>query len=128
LPVGFYEYKFIVDGLWAFDHVKPAKDDGYGNINNYIIVEPAPRAVAKKHIKPITAPVTTAQDSDTGYISDTESEGKSPDRVIPPTIVDQPEIESTIPESAPVPTEIPQPQKTTERRKKEKKKRRCVLA
>jgi len=35
---GIYAYKFIVDGVWVFDSLRPNEDDGSGNINNTINV------------------------------------------------------------------------------------------
>jgi len=37
LPNKEYQYKFIVDGEWKCDPGAPTKDDGTGNINNFII-------------------------------------------------------------------------------------------
>jgi glycogen synthase len=44
LPAGTYQYKFVVDGHWTSSPYEPTADDGTGNINNLIRVEPSPRA------------------------------------------------------------------------------------
>jgi len=36
LERGYYLYKFVVDGKWVCDDSANKKDDGGGNINNYI--------------------------------------------------------------------------------------------
>jgi len=38
LSSGQYHYKFIVDGIWKYDHQKTIVDDGHGNVNNLLIV------------------------------------------------------------------------------------------
>jgi inorganic pyrophosphatase len=35
---GIHQYKFIVDGVWVFDSIKPNQDDGSGNFNNILNV------------------------------------------------------------------------------------------
>lgn len=44
LPVGTYQYKFIVDGKWVHAPDQPIQTDLKGNINNFLEVKPADRA------------------------------------------------------------------------------------
>ena len=39
LPPGEYEFKFVVDGNWIHDELKPAKTNEMGTKNNFIIVQ-----------------------------------------------------------------------------------------
>ncbi|EFJ07854.1 hypothetical protein SELMODRAFT_229585 [Selaginella moellendorffii] len=39
LPVGYHEYKFIVDGQWRWDHQGPVAHDLHGNVNNCVTVK-----------------------------------------------------------------------------------------
>jgi len=39
LRPGYYEYKFIVDGVWCYDMLKPHTNDNHGGRNNYFRVE-----------------------------------------------------------------------------------------
>lgn len=41
LPPGYYQYKFIVDGEWRYDHQTSISRDAGGNVNNCIEVKPA---------------------------------------------------------------------------------------
>jgi len=43
LQVGTYQYKFIVDGKWTYDHMQNSLSDGFGSYNN--ILEVIPRLV-----------------------------------------------------------------------------------
>jgi len=38
LPRGFHRYKFIVDGRWCYDMLRPQETDDCGNINNVLCV------------------------------------------------------------------------------------------
>jgi 5'-AMP-activated protein kinase, regulatory beta subunit len=40
LPVGSYQYKFIVDGNWKHSSSLPTETDQHGNLNNVVIVSP----------------------------------------------------------------------------------------
>ena len=39
LPPGEYEFKFVVDGNWIHDELKPAKTNEMGTKNNFIVVQ-----------------------------------------------------------------------------------------
>lgn len=43
LQAGTYQYKFIVDGKWTYDHTQNCASDGFGSYNN--ILELVPRLV-----------------------------------------------------------------------------------
>lgn len=50
LPIGYYQYKFIVDGVWKYDHDQPCQCDMPGFVNNvmevqFAITEVLPRTV-----------------------------------------------------------------------------------
>uniref|UniRef100_A0A6B2LC84 AMP-activated protein kinase glycogen-binding domain-containing protein n=2 Tax=Arcella intermedia TaxID=1963864 RepID=A0A6B2LC84_9EUKA len=49
LQEGSYQYKFIVDGKWCYDILKPTQKDPLGNINNVLLVsnEPNPKPQSK---------------------------------------------------------------------------------
>jgi len=38
LSPGQYHFKFIVDGIWKYDHQKTIVDDSHGNVNNLLVV------------------------------------------------------------------------------------------
>ena len=40
LPVGAYQYKFIVDGRWEYDPLEPVVENGFNSFNNIIEVFP----------------------------------------------------------------------------------------
>lgn len=40
MPVGSYQYKFLVDGVWRFDEKEQYCGDGFGSYNNVIEVIP----------------------------------------------------------------------------------------
>ena len=126
LPEGIYEYKFIVDDVWAYDGDKPTRDDGHGNINNYLSVKMEKTESGRGTKSKTTA--TASRDSDAGYISDTESEGESPEDTTVSPAMTNPTGENP---SAPTAMES-----TTERTKQKKKKgkkdkhkrRSCAIA
>lgn len=39
IPIGTYEYKFKVDGIWKHDSLQPTKTDGFGGKNNLLRVK-----------------------------------------------------------------------------------------
>lgn len=39
LPVGTYEYKYLVDGNWTIDYNAPVKNNEFGSLNNCIEVK-----------------------------------------------------------------------------------------
>ena len=47
---GFYQYKFIIDGIWKFSKHNPTCSDGKGNINNIIDTTQYPLPVVKEKI------------------------------------------------------------------------------
>ena len=44
LAPSLYQYKYIVDGKWLVSPLDVTADDGTGNINNLLRLEPSPRA------------------------------------------------------------------------------------
>ena len=46
LPRGFHAYKFVVDGRWCYDVLKPRATDDCGNVNNVLCVPRGEAAVA----------------------------------------------------------------------------------
>ena len=40
LPVGKYQYKYLVDGAWTYDPTQPCVPDSFGSWNNIVEIYP----------------------------------------------------------------------------------------
>lgn len=40
IPVGYYEYKYLVDGVWQYNKYALTTPDPYGSLNNYVQILP----------------------------------------------------------------------------------------
>ena len=40
LPVGTYQYKYLVDGQWCYDNTQPFVPDSFGSYNNIVEIYP----------------------------------------------------------------------------------------
>jgi hypothetical protein len=126
LPEGVYEYKFIVDDVWAYDGDKPTRDDGHGNINNYLSVK-LEKTESGRGTKSKTI-AATSRDPDAGYISDTESEGESPEQTtISPMATNQAGESPSTPAATELTTDKSN-QKKKKGKKDKHKQRSCVIA
>lgn len=77
LPVGLYQYKFVVDGNWQHNPSLPTTTDAHGNLNNIADVKPhVPEYDVE--VSEETAPPSPKESYDFSFISPEASLGEPP--------------------------------------------------